>query len=166
MRSLVCLLAIAGLLMVSCRKSGGCAPEKYVYAYLGNRQIDTTRVMTGDPFEYYNYTISAGTANVFKWNYFFADCPEIADDEGSRNIYFEAPAGIDHFIITDSAQLRAAKCLIFLSCECYPSLPLMIRSGTIEGTREAKGWKIRFDINLPWQNGGRITTEQLFEEEK
>lgn len=166
MRRILFLLLIGGWGLVSCHKSGQCVPEKHVYAYVSNKQIDTTRIVSIDPLEYYTYQISPGTKNVFRWNYFFADCPEIADDEGSRNIYFEIPSGLDHFKFTDSAQLKSAKCLIFLSCECYPSLPLMIKSGTIEGTKQPKGWKIRFDIRLPWPNGGQLTTEQLFEEEK
>lgn len=167
MRKIVFLALLSGVILGSCEKNGnGCQPEKNIYSYLSNKKIDTTRVVTSDPGEFYTYTFSAGTKNLFKWNYFFADCPQIADDEGSRNIYFEAPMGTDHFVITDSAELRAAKCLVFLSCECSPSLPLMIKSGKIEGTKISNGWKVAFDVQMPWSNGARLTTEQVFLEEK
>ena len=122
--------------------------------------------MTQDPlFNYYSFTINDGNQLVFEYEHHYSDCPEIADDEGLKKLYFEIPMSLstDRFVLDDSAELLAAKCLVSLSCECYPSLPVFVTTGSIEGTRlDANSWKIKADLVMPWNPQSNLQFEKVF----
>src|SRR5438128_1017250 len=85
---------------LACEKSGTntskCVPEKKDYIYESGRQIEMQGFQPPDTaFEHYNYTINSGAKEVFNFTVRFQDCPEIADDEGSRIIVFEIPGNLN-----------------------------------------------------------------------
>jgi hypothetical protein len=144
---------ILGLLiaMWACKKSGTttseCAPEKKDYIYESSRQINIDRIILADTaFEHYNYTINSGDKDVFNFTLVFQDCPELADDEGSRIIVFEIPGSLNSFKLKDSADLRNAKALITYACFCIPQGPVLLKVGSIAGERKSNGWHLKASL--------------------
>lgn len=147
----------------ACKKTTGkCLPETFEYSFFKSKHIDTTKLLVPDPqFEFYSYQINAGDKSVFSYTYNFRDCPEIADDEGSRKILFEIPQNADSFLLNDSSKLRSAKCILSLSCECYPSQPFFIKAGSIEGRKiNADTWNIKASLSINPQS--TINFENIF----
>src|SRR4051812_39890854 len=94
------------LAVLACKKSSTntseCLPEKKDYTYESARQINIERVALQDTvFEHYNYAITNGDKDVFNFTWVFRDCPELADDEGSRIIVFEIPGSLNSFKLND-----------------------------------------------------------------
>ncbi len=141
-----------------------CSPARFEYSFSKSKRIDTTRLMISDPiFEFYSFQINGGDKNVFFYTHRFKDCPDIADDEGTRRIIFEIPTDIDHFLLNDSISLVKSKCILSLACECYPSYPVLLKSGSIEGTKiNTNTWKIKASLKVSDSFSGTIDFEQLF----
>lgn len=156
MKTIICFFLFVPLLY-GCTKIG-CRPEKHAYTFRSNQQIDTTRSLQSDTsFEFYQYQLTEGNRTVFQYRYDFRDCPQIADDEGSRIILLEVPAGINNFRFEDSAQLKAAKTLLVLHCECYPYLPVFFKEGWIEGRRISNNkWRLSAELKAPGRSGETI----------
>lgn len=124
----------------ACKKSntGNCTPEKKEYTFQAGKQIDhQKRITTDTTFEYYTFSVKDGDKNVFNFTWQFQDCLEVADDEGSRIILFEMPQNVNSFLLKDSADLRTAKVLVNYACFCYPSGPVLVTRGTIEGQKKS-----------------------------
>lgn len=168
--SLILLVMILGssLLFSSCFKTGRCTPESNEYYFYKSRRLDTVPLVNPPDtfFNYYIVQVMPGENMVFQYDQRKRDCPEIADDEGSRYLYFEVGnISTDYFLIKDSAQLTAAKCIVALSCECYPSAPVAVNAGSIEGTRiSSKKWRIKLDLVMPWSPTAKIEVNKVFEQ--
>ena len=101
---------------------------------------------------------------VFMYKYEFEDCPNIADDEGLRTILFEVPACVNHFKYTDSLELKQAKVLLSLSCECIPYLPVFFKDGTIEGNRiDDKSWQVVANLKTPGSTNQVLSFDKVFQ---
>jgi len=125
--------------------------------------IDTTRLHADPVFEYYSYTITAGTKTVFTYTHHFRDCPEIADDEGLRTIIFEVPEQSGSFFFNDSIKLHAAKTLIHYSCFCAPGTPILVKKGFIEGIKVSENaWKITANLQNPWNPQETVSIDRFF----
>lgn len=154
------------LLFGSCIKVfNRCRPETDKFFIHSTSVLDTVRYANSPDtiFRYYSLQIKPGGKLVFQYEHQNRDCPEIADDEGSRDLYFETDAAIDHFLIKDSAALFAAKTFVALSCFCYPTGPVAVKAGSIEGTRIATNkWRVKLDLTMPWNQQSKIQLEQEY----
>lgn len=152
--------------MFACNKSGTsskCMPEKKDYTYQSARQINIEKTSLPDTtLEYYTYTINSGDKDVFNFTLQFQDCPEIADDEGSRIIVFEIPGNLNSFELTDSAGLRNAKALINYACFCRPSGPVLLKEGFIKGERHTNKWHLKASLKFSPDNTDTIDFEADF----
>ena len=140
----------------ACKKSGTgskCTPERKDYVYQTDKQIDHQRTLPNDTaHEYYSYTINTGDKYVFNFTLQFADCPELADDEGFRTIVFEIPGNVNSFQLKDSTDLRKAKALIQYGCYCPLFAPFLIKNGLIEGQKKSSNrWHLKASL-IPFQN--------------
>ena len=150
----------------SCKKpaGSGCIPESFEFNFQPSTTIDTTRLLSTEPgIEYYSFTLKPGSKIVFTYRNRFEDCPPIADDEGEKAIIFEIPEQSDSFRYNDSVELRSAKCLISYSCFCYPSQPVMLKKGFIEGTKISTGsWRIKAQLQMPWNIQESVVIDDVF----
>lgn len=159
-------IAILMSVFVACSKPiGNCRPEEHSFLFEKEKEIDTTKMATQNhSFTTYNWQIRQGSNIVFKYLYSFKDCPQIADDEGLQTIIFEIPASATQFRIADSLALKAAKAIITLSCECYPTEPVLFTKGWIEGTRISDSkWEINASLQKPWDTTRYITFQKTFQ---
>jgi hypothetical protein len=163
MKFFIFIVVLIVTIATSCKKRFGCQPESFEYKFASGKTIDTMRLGFSDPpFTYYGFLIKEGNSNVFTFKKFFRDCPEIADDEGIMTIVFEAPSGTS-FKIQDSLQLLQAKCLVSLQCECFPSSPVFIHHGSIEGKKLSENkWQVKLNLNMPWNNQSFVTFDKTF----
>ncbi|MEJ7740566.1 MAG: hypothetical protein WKF97_24375 [Chitinophagaceae bacterium] len=99
--------------------------------------------------------IKEGDKTVFNYTLEFKDCPQLADDEGSRIIVFEIPGNANSFLLKDSADLRAAKALINYACFCALRGPVLIKGGFIEGQKKNNNtWHLKASLK-PFPDASR-----------
>ena len=165
MKCKILLPAILAILC-SCGKLSLCKPEKHTFTFETSKVLDTVRIQSADTsFSFYSFTLNSGANTVFRYQYSFQDCPNIADDEGSRTVYFEIPAGITIFSYEDSASLRRAKAMILYSCECYPSGVVGLKNGFIKGEKKNGKWEVKASLKLSATDSRSITFNNDFKEE-
>jgi hypothetical protein len=165
MRYTFLLTAILAILC-SCGKLGLCKPEKHSFTFETAKVLDTMRIANTDTaFTFYSFSISNGATSVFRYVYSFQDCPNIADDEGTRTVLFEVPGGVTSFSFEDSAGLRRAKAMVFYSCECYPSGIVGLKSGFIRGEKKDGKWAVKASLKLSPQDSRTIIIDNTFKQE-
>ncbi|MBD0288496.1 MAG: hypothetical protein ICV79_24180 [Flavisolibacter sp.] len=152
------------IVLYGCDKIGFCHPEKWNHTFAPAKRIDTTPAARMDTvYDYYQYAIRDGDKMVFTQTYQFRDCPNIADDEGSRMLLFEAPLNNDNFKIEGATALRQAKAIVSYSCECYPVGPVLLKEGTIEGTKLSdKRWQIKASVKASASDSRTLTFDHVF----
>jgi hypothetical protein len=162
----VILVTILAGAFFACKKpaDGDCIPESFEFKFQQSTTIDTTRLVSTDPgVDYFSYTLKPGNKIVFTYKHRFKDCPPIADDEGERTIIFEIPEQSDSFQYNDSVELLSAKTLISYSCFCYPSQPVLLKKGFVEGTKISTGsWRIKAQLQMPWNIQESVSFDDVF----
>ena len=162
----VLLGTFLAMALFGCKKraDGGCIPESFEFKFQQSTTIDTTRLVSTDPgVDYFSYTLKPGNKIVFTYKHHFKDCPPVADDEGEKTIIFEIPEQSDSFQYNDSVELLSAKTLISYSCFCYPSQPVLLKKGFIEGTKISNGsWKIKAQLQMPWNIQESVSFDDVF----
>jgi ABC-type phosphate transport system ATPase subunit len=165
MKCKILLPAILAILC-SCGKLSLCKPENHTFTFATSKVLDTVRIQSADTsFTYYSITTGHGANTVFRYLYSFQDCPNIADDEGTRTVLFEVPDGVNSFSFEDSAGLRRAKAMVFYSCECYPSGIVGLKSGFIKGEKKDGKWVVKASLKLRPQDSRTIIIDNIFKQE-
>ncbi|HEX8315832.1 MAG TPA: hypothetical protein VF609_12610 [Flavisolibacter sp.] len=162
-----CLLITIVINLLSCQKNEAdkntCAPEQHTFRFQTGKNLDTVRRenFIGLGVRSF-YTIKGGTNEVFVYTRTNKDCPDYIDDEGSRDIVFQVPEGINSFAATDSITLAQMKVGMQINCsECNTGL-LPIFHGSIEGRRINAGtWRIKASL-LPAQNSNLVEFDTNF----
>lgn len=103
----------------------------------------------------------SGEKLVFQYTYVHPDNPDIADDERSEVLRWEATAESHNFVLTD---LALHKAFYFNACFCELE-PTFNITGRITGERQNPSrWKVNIDIVVYAPNGEEsISTQQIFE---
>jgi len=165
MKCKILLPAILAILC-SCGKLGLCKPEKHTFTFETSKVLDTVRLANTDTsFAFYSFSINNGANTVFRYLYSFQDCPNIADDEGTRTVLFEVPGGVNSFSFEDSVGLRQAKAMVFYSCECYPSGVVGLKNGFIKGEKRDGKWAVKASLKLSPQDRRTIIIDNTFKQE-
>jgi hypothetical protein len=165
MRYTFLLTAILAILC-SCGKLGLCKPEKHTFTFEPAKLLDTVPIQNRDTsFTFYSFSISNGANTVFRYQYSFQDCPNIADDEGTRTVLFEVLDGVSSFSFEDSAGLRKAKAMVLYSCECYPVGVVGLKNGFIKGEKKDGKWVVKASLKLSPQDSRTIIIDNTFKNE-
>ncbi len=100
----------------------------------------------------FEYEVSEGDKLVFRINHAEAQCDDILDDEWGERIVFEIDQEATSFRFDDS-ELIEAQCYYNQWGAWVNSSPLLITSGSIDGTKlNESTWFINLSLNLSAQN--------------
>ncbi|MFL5810777.1 MAG: hypothetical protein ACJ749_14740 [Flavisolibacter sp.] len=129
----------------SCKKSNNnnCINEQLSWEFQTGKQIDSLKNpdpgFTRSP---YLYSLNNGSNTVFIFRKIFADCPEVVDDEGYRDIVFQVPSDVTSFQLNDSVELTNARA--WSQQYCYGcDGGHAITSGSIDGYKKSDNtWHI------------------------